>query len=72
MSTCEISRQDFPAIPENYFPKNDPALEPIVNWRSHGALLFNNWLNYYVYQLTPFDQKNIGEIRERSGLSANQ
>ncbi len=61
-----------PAIPENYFPKNDPALEPIVNWKSHGTLLFNNWLNYYVYQLTPFDQKNIGEIRGRSDFSANQ
>ena len=61
-----------PEIPENYFPKNDPALEPIVNWRSHGTLLFNNWLNYYVYQLTPFDQKNIGGIRVHSDLSTDQ
>jgi homoserine O-succinyltransferase len=41
-------------IPENYFPNNDPALNPINRWRSHGHLFFSNWLNYYVYQETPF------------------
>ncbi len=50
-----------PAIPEHYFPNDDPALAPIVNWKSHGSLLFSNWLNYYVYQLTPFDMDRIGE-----------
>jgi homoserine O-succinyltransferase len=49
-----------PEIPEHYFPDNDPAKEPIVTWKSHGNLLFNNWLNYYVYQLTPFDADKIG------------
>lgn len=48
-----------PAVPENYFPGNDPGSEPIVTWKSHGNLLFNNWLNYYVYQLTPFDASLI-------------
>ena len=52
-----------PDIPENYFPRNDPAKEPIVTWKSHGNLLFNNWLNYYVYQLTPFEQSKIGSDR---------
>ncbi|MEW6624692.1 MAG: homoserine O-succinyltransferase [Bacillota bacterium] len=42
------------AIPKNYFPDNDPKQYPIVNWRSHAHLLFANWLNYYVYQETPY------------------
>jgi len=50
-----------PDIPENYFPNDDPSAEPIVTWKSHGNLLFSNWLNYYVYQLTPFNQNLIGE-----------
>lgn len=42
-------------MPENYFPDNDPTKPPVKQWRSHGYLLFANWLNYYVYQETPFD-----------------
>ncbi|MCK8060440.1 MULTISPECIES: homoserine O-succinyltransferase [unclassified Fusibacter] len=41
--------------PANYFRDNDDRKEPIVRWRGHGHLLFSNWLNYYVYQETPFD-----------------
>lgn len=41
-------------IPENYFQNNDPHQPPINRWRSHGHLLFSNWLNYYVYQETPY------------------
>ncbi|XJZ25898.1 homoserine O-succinyltransferase [Bacillota bacterium Lsc_1132] len=41
-------------MPENYFPNNDPNQPPVNCWRSHGHLLFSNWLNYYVYQETPF------------------
>ncbi|MDR6998154.1 homoserine O-succinyltransferase [Neobacillus niacini] len=41
-------------IPENYFPNNDPSKPPINRWRSHGHLFFSNWLNYYVYQETPY------------------
>ncbi|MDW7672601.1 MAG: homoserine O-succinyltransferase, partial [Bacillota bacterium] len=47
-------------VPVNYFPGDDPAREPYVSWRSHANLLFANWLNYYVYQETPFD---LNEIR---------
>ena len=42
-------------IPRNYFPGDDPTREPMVTWRAHANLLFSNWLNYFVYQTTPFD-----------------
>ena len=42
-------------IPNNYFKNDDPDQLPIVNWKSHANLLFSNWLNYYVYQQTPYD-----------------
>lgn len=41
-------------MPENYFPNNDPVQPPVNTWRSHGHLFFSNWLNYYVYQETPY------------------
>lgn len=44
-------------IPENYFPNDDASQEPLNTWRSHTHLLFSNWLNYYVYQETPFEWK---------------
>lgn len=47
------------ALPENYFPEDDPSKEPIVRWRSTGQLIFSNWLNYYVYQSTPYMLKDI-------------
>ncbi|MDQ0176447.1 homoserine O-acetyltransferase MetA [Bacillus chungangensis] len=42
-------------IPENYFPNDDPTQQPLNKWRSHTHLLFSNWLNYYVYQETPYE-----------------
>ena len=47
-------------VPANYFPNNDPAQPPVVRWRAHSNLLFSNWLNYHVYQETPFDLTQIG------------
>ncbi len=47
------------AVPENYFPDNDPAKAPVVRWRSAAQLLYTNWLNYYVYQTTPYDIRDI-------------
>ena len=44
-------------VPENYFPNDDPTKTPLNTWRSHTHLLFSNWLNYYVYQETPFEWK---------------
>lgn len=46
-------------IPSNYYPEDDPSRTPVVLWRSHGHLLFSNWLNYHVYQATPFDLESI-------------
>jgi homoserine O-succinyltransferase len=47
-------------VPENYFPDDDPAKAPLVRWRGHANLLFTNWLNYCVYQETPYD---LNELR---------
>jgi homoserine O-succinyltransferase len=47
-------------IPENYFPEDDDSREPMVRWRGHANLLFSNWLNYFVYQTTPYDIMTIG------------
>ena len=46
-------------LPRNYFPGDDPAREPVVNWRSCAHLLYANWLNYCVYQTTPYDIQGI-------------
>jgi homoserine O-succinyltransferase len=43
------------ALPVNYFPQNDSTKPPIATWRAHAQLMYNNWLNYYVYQSTPYD-----------------
>ncbi len=45
--------------PFNYYTNDDPSLPPLVTWRGHGNLLFSNWLNYYVYQETPYDINDI-------------
>ncbi|NLJ30136.1 MAG: homoserine O-succinyltransferase [Clostridiales bacterium] len=50
-----------PLMPQNYFPNDDPAQEPPFFWRSHAFLMFSNWLNYFVYQNTPYEIGNITE-----------
>jgi homoserine O-succinyltransferase/O-acetyltransferase len=46
-------------VPKNYYPNDDPTQTPTVRWRGHANLLFSNWLNYYVYQVTPYDLNQI-------------
>ena len=46
-------------LPFNYYPNDDPALPPMVSWRAHANLFYNNWVNYYVYQETPYDISKI-------------
>lgn len=49
-------------LPVNYYKDDDPSQPPVVRWRAHGNLLFNNWLNYYVYQQTPFEITDIYKL----------
>lgn len=49
-------------IPLNYYQDNDPSKEVVVRWRGHAHLFFNNWLNYFVYQMTPFDVEQISNV----------
>ena len=51
------------AVPANYFRDDDPEKEILFRWRSHASLLFSNWLNYYVYQATPYDLAEMAETR---------
>ena len=48
-------------VPVNYYPNDDDTKAPIVRWRGHGNLLYSNWLNYFVYQTTPYDIMTVGE-----------
>ena len=56
-------------IPYNYFPNDDPTCEPKVTWRSHANLLYSNWLNYFVYQTTPY---NLEELKNTEETTANE
>jgi homoserine O-succinyltransferase len=49
-------------LPVNYYPDNDDTKKPLLQWRSHGNILYSNWLNYYVYQNTPYEFINTAEI----------
>jgi len=53
-------------VPRNYYPGDDPAQPPQVRWRGHANLLYANWLNYYVYQVTPYDLTNLTQGVTRS------
>ena len=52
-----------PKVPKNYYPGDDDTKPPMLTWRAHATLLFTNWLNYFVYQTTPYD---IGKISEEN------
>lgn len=58
----DVNRGLNPNVPENYFPGNDPAALPVMSWRAHAHLLYANWLNYYVYQQTPYDLNDLNTI----------
>lgn len=56
----DLARGIDPQVPANYFPDDDPTREPRCTWRSQAQLLYTNWLNYYVYQTTPYDIRRAG------------
>ncbi|HHV71668.1 MAG TPA: homoserine O-succinyltransferase [Clostridia bacterium] len=56
-------------LPQNYYPNDDPTQEPIVKWRGHANLFFSNWLNYYVYQVTPYDLNQISSRFSRQKIA---
>ena len=58
-------------VPKNYFPNDDDTKEPPVTWRSAANLLYSNWLNYFVYQSTPYDIKNVG-TPEKNGCASHE
>lgn len=70
----DIEKGLNPDIPQNYFPNNDPTAKPFHQWRSHAYLLYGNWLNYYVYQATPYnlDEIDLSFKPERKGASDNE
>jgi homoserine O-succinyltransferase len=55
----DVEKGISPEVPKHYFPNDDPSKPPVVRWRSHANLLFSNWLNYFVYQITPYDIETI-------------
>jgi len=57
----DVKRGIEPDVPVNYFPNDDPSREPLNTWNSQAQLLYTNWLNYYVYQTTPYDIERVGE-----------
>jgi len=57
----DVKRGINPEIPTNYFPDDDPTRVPLNVWRSQAQLFYTNWLNYYVYQTTPYDLEKVGE-----------
>ena len=56
----DVNKGINPALPKHYFPNDDPTQRPVSNWRAAAQLLYTNWLNYYVYQATPYDIKQVG------------
>ena len=57
----DVKRGINPEIPTNYFPDDDSTCAPLNVWRSQAQLFYTNWLNYYVYQTTPYDLEKVGE-----------
>lgn len=58
-------------VPVNYYPNDDPQQMPMMRWRSAANLLFSNWLNYYLYQGTPFDLDNLVDLEQIKGLDGD-
>jgi homoserine O-succinyltransferase/O-acetyltransferase len=60
----DVARGLDSAVPKHYFPDDEPSRPPVPNWRAHAHLFFSNWLNYHVYQATPYNLAEMPEIPE--------
>lgn len=60
----DLGKRDDVPFPKHYFKDDDPKQDPVVTWKSHSNLLFCNWLNYYVYQVTPFEIERVNGMPE--------
>lgn len=58
----DVNKGVNPQVPYNYFPDDDPSATPSMNWRGHASLLYTNWLNYYVYQQTPYNLEDLKKL----------
>ncbi|MBQ6262851.1 MAG: homoserine O-succinyltransferase [Clostridia bacterium] len=58
----DLGRGMDPHVPSHYYPNDDPNEEPVNRWRAHAHLLFSNWLNYFVYQNTPYDLSRLKSV----------
>ena len=61
----DLGRGLNPEVPRHYYPDGNPENIPPMTWRAHAHLFYSNWLNYYVYQETPFDLRGDGALRGR-------
>lgn len=60
----DVDRGKTPDVPAHYYPDDDPGRTPLMTWRAHAHLFYSNWLNYYVYQCTPFQLDQIGSATD--------
>ncbi len=67
----DVAKGLNPAVPEHYYPADNPENTPLMTWRAHAHLFYSNWLNYYVYQETPFSLSDITECKYRSSSASN-
>lgn len=62
----DVAKGLAPAVPAHYFPDDDPTRQPQCTWRAAGQLIYTNWLNYYVYQATPYDLRDLYALRKKA------
>ena len=67
----DLEKGLHPKLPVNYYPEDDPTREPRLSWRAHCNTLYTNWINYYVYQATPYQWGQILDEKRRNAATIN-